>query len=135
MPCGFVEIAFLHRGGRPALRAFDEVITERTRVKYERRLKAMVACLKGLGFEAAMPDGSFFLFVRAPKGTTAGQTFTSGEDFSQFLIREKLISTVPFDDVGNYVRFSATFVARDEADEQRVLAEFARRLEGMKFVF
>ncbi|HPN83015.1 MAG TPA: LL-diaminopimelate aminotransferase, partial [Spirochaetota bacterium] len=104
-------------------------------VKYERRLVAMVETLKKLGFEARMPDGSFFLFVRAPKGTADGKSFASAEEFSQFLIREKLISTVPFDDVGNYVRFSATFVAKDEADEKRVLDEFARRLDGMKLVF
>ena len=110
-------------------------ITECTRLKYERRLKAMVATLKGLGFDAAMPDGSFFLFVRAPKGSADGKQFATGEDFSQFLIREKMISSVPFDDVGNYVRFSSTFAARDEADEARVLAEFARRLDGMKLVF
>lgn len=110
-------------------------ITERTRVKYERRLVAMVETLKKLGFEARMPDGSFFLFVRAPKGTADGKSFANAEEFSQFLIREKLISTVPFDDVGNYVRFSATFVANDEADEKRVLDEFARRLDGMKLVF
>jgi len=110
-------------------------ITERTRLKYERRLKAMVTTLQGLGFNASMPDGSFFLFVRAPRGSADGRQFASAEDFSQFLIREKMISSVPFDDVGNYVRFSCTFAAKDEADEQRVLAEFARRLDGMKLIF
>jgi LL-diaminopimelate aminotransferase len=110
-------------------------ITERTRLKYERRLGAMVTTLQGLGFDAAMPDGSFFLFVRAPKGSADGREFASGEDFSQFLIREKMISSVPFDDVGNFIRFSATFAAKDEADEKRVLAEFAHRLEGMRLIF
>jgi len=41
---------------------------------------------------------------------------------------EKLISTVPWDDAGAYVRFSVTFVAKDEADERR--RRFARHQRG-----
>ena len=62
--------------------------------------------------------------------------FQSGEDFSQWLIKNKLISSVPWDDAGNYVRFSATFVARGGKDaEEKVLAEFAKRLSDAKFTF
>jgi len=110
-------------------------ITERTRQKYERRLRAMVDILNQLGFAASMPDGSFFLYVPAPKGCADGRTFAAAEDFSQFLIREKMISTVPFDDAGGYIRFSATFIAKDEAEEQAILAELARRLDGMRLIF
>ena len=46
-----------------------------------------------------------------------------------------LISTVPWDDAGAYVRFSVTFIAKDEADEKRVLGEIDRRLESSKFEF
>jgi len=110
-------------------------ITERTRQKYERRLRAMVDILNQIGFDASMPDGSFFLYVRAPRGCAGGRAFAAAEDFSQFLIREKMISTVPFDDVGGYIRFSATFIAKDEAEEQAILAELARRLNGMQLIF
>ena len=61
--------------------------------------------------------------------------FKTGEDISQWLITEKLISTVPWDDAGNYLRFSVTFVAKDENDEKRVLAEISRRLGDVKFEF
>ena len=55
---------------------------------------------------------------------------------SQWLIRNKLISSVPWDDAGNYVRFSATFVARGGREaEEKVLAEFARRLSDAEFTF
>ena len=39
--------------------------------------------------------------------------FRSAEEVSQWLITEKLISTVPWDDAGAYLRFSVTFAAQD----------------------
>jgi LL-diaminopimelate aminotransferase len=42
---------------------------------------------------------------------------------------------VPWDDVGPYVRFSATFEANGRADEKRVLAEFRRRMGELRFLF
>lgn len=110
-------------------------ITREIAAKYERRLKGLVEILNGLGFAAKMPDGTFFLYVKAPQGTKDGRTFANAEEFSQYLIREKLISTVPFDDAGSFVRFSATFVAKDQADEKRVLNEIKQRLSDVEFVF
>lgn len=111
-------------------------ITPAISEKYERRLKSMVQTLQGLGFQAKVPAGSFYLYVKAPKGASDGSVFASGEDFSQWLIKNKLISSVPWDDAGHYVRFSATFVARGGKDaEEKVLSEFARRLSDAKFEF
>ena len=70
------------------------------------------------------------------RGGKAGRVqFASAESFSQWLIAEKLISTVPWDDAGAYVRFSVTFAAKDTADERRVLAEIEHRLAGSDFAF
>lgn len=110
-------------------------ITEEIKAKYERRLKKMVEALKKKGFDTAMPGGTFYLYVAIPKGTKQGIKFANGEEFSQYLIKEKLISTVPWDDTGHFVRFSSTFVAKDEKDEERVLKEFESRLTDMEFVF
>lgn len=111
-------------------------ITPAISAKYERRLKHMVETLRKLGFNAKLPGGSFYLYVKAPKSASDGTVFENGEDFSQWLIRTKLISSVPWDDAGPYVRFSATFVARGgEAEEKRVLDEFSRRLSGAEFEF
>ena len=111
-------------------------ITPKICEKYERRLRSMTESLQKIGFPAKVPAGSFYLYVKAPKGIKGGETFASGEDFSQWLIREKLISSVPWDDAGNFVRFGATFVARSGIEEEKaVLAEFAKRLEDCEFVF
>jgi LL-diaminopimelate aminotransferase len=114
-------------------------ITREIAAKYSRRMDALVALLNGAGFQARKPKGSFFLYVKAPKAATLKQggrvEFANAEAVSQWLITQKLISTVPWDDAGAYLRFSVTFVARDGADEQRVLAEVARRLGDVAFEF
>ncbi|MGG3452919.1 LL-diaminopimelate aminotransferase [compost metagenome] len=110
-------------------------ITERIAAKYSRRHELLVSALNDLGFNAKKPKGSFFLYVEAPKGVEGGPTFATAEDFSQFLIREKLISTVPWDDAGHYVRFSVTFIADGEDEEHRVISEIKRRLGDLKFIF
>ena len=103
--------------------------------KYRRRLQALVDTLRDLGFDAHTPEGSFYLYVAIPKGVKGGQSFANAEEFSQWMIMEKLISTVPWDDVGHFVRFSATFVAPTLEEEARVLQEVKNRLADSTFVF
>jgi LL-diaminopimelate aminotransferase len=114
-------------------------ITQKIAAKYSRRMDLLVAALKKLGFSAKKPRGSFFLYVRAPKSATiSGKNrieFRSAEDVSQWLITEKLISTVPWDDAGPYLRLSVTFAARGEADEKRVVSEIENRLRDVKFAW
>ncbi|MBN2983401.1 LL-diaminopimelate aminotransferase [Cohnella algarum] len=113
----------------------NPAITEAIASKYSRRHNLLVAALNEIGFKAEKPKGSFFLYVEAPKGIKGGQRFETAEDFSQYLIREKLISTVPWDDAGHFVRFSVTFIAQGEEDEQRVIGEIKRRLTDVEFEF
>jgi LL-diaminopimelate aminotransferase len=110
-------------------------ITAKITAKYERRLESLVATLRQLGFKAKMPAGTFYLYVQMPKGIKGGRRFANAEDFSEFLITEKLISTVPWDDAGSFIRFSATFEAKGRADEKRVLAEFKKRMSELRFEF
>jgi len=110
-------------------------ITEEIVGKYGRRLEMLVSALNSVGFNASMPGGSFFLYVRAPKGIEGGPEFKTGEDFSQYLIKEMMISTVPWDDVGPFVRFSATFNAKGEDEEKRIMKEIGERLSSVKFIF
>lgn len=112
----------------------NRALADRIQRHYARRLRKMVKCLKAAGCDAAMPGGTFYLYVPAPKGAGA-LTFANAEDASQYLIREHLISTVPWDDVGAFLRFSATFESRDAADDDRVLEELGRRLAQAQLRF
>ena len=112
----------------------QQPLAESIRRHYQRRLRKLVQCLRKLGFAARMPGGTFYLYLPAPKG--AGQErFASAEEASQYLIREHLISTVPWDDVGAFLRFSATFEAADKQDEERVINELGRRLAQAQLFF
>ncbi len=81
-----------------------------------------------------MPGGTFYLYLPAPKGA-GGQWFETAEDASQYLIRECSISTVPWGDAGEFLRFSATFESKGDADDDRVMAELKRRLSAINLKF
>jgi LL-diaminopimelate aminotransferase len=112
----------------------DIQLSESIREHYRRRLTKLVAVLQRAGFAAQMPGGTFYLYLPAPKGA-GQQVFQTAEEASQFLIRECSISTVPWDDVGAFLRFSATFESASDTDDDRVLGELARRLAAAKLVF
>ena len=105
----------------------DESLAEGIRAHYEVRLRKMVALLQGAGFNAQMPGGTFYLYVKAPKG--AGDVvFANAEEASLYLIENFGISTVPWDNTGPFVRFGAVFESTGDADDERVLNELAARL-------
>jgi LL-diaminopimelate aminotransferase len=114
-------------------------ITQKIAAKYSRRMDLLFACLRKLGFDARKPNASFYLYVRAPHAVVSADgkrtEFKNAEDISQWLITEKLISTVPWDDAGSYLRFSVTFAGKTEADERRVVSEIEKRFHGLKFKF
>ncbi len=110
-------------------------ITEETAAKYSRRHDMLVEVLNKIGLKAKKPKGSFYLYVEMPKAVKGGPKFNSAEEFSQFLIKEKSISTVPWDDAGNFVRFSVTFLAVDEVEEKEVIKEIEARLSDLEFIF
>ena len=114
-------------------------ITEQIAAKYSRRMDGLIKVLNKHGFAARKPRGSFFLYVRIPQSASDKNgnrvTFANAEAFSQWMITQKLISTVPWDDAGAYVRFSVTFLAKGEAEENRVLGEIDRRLADAGFAF
>jgi len=113
----------------------DPSITERTRVKYQRRLEKLVKTLNEVGFKAKMSGGTFFLYTNSPKGVDGKETFANAEEASQFLIRNLSICTVPWDDAGAHLRFSVTYIAKDEAAEDAQMQELKNRLGGIKFVW
>ena len=122
-----VQLAAAHALGDPSIPAA-------IRAKYQRRLQKLVAALNAVGFTAAMPGGTYFLYVKSPKG--AGDlTFANGEEASQYLIRDQSVCCVPWDDAGNYLRFSVTYTAATEADEDDLMRETVTRLRAMGLRF
>jgi LL-diaminopimelate aminotransferase len=61
--------------------------------------------------------------------------FENAEAASQYLITEQSICTVPWDDAGPYLRFSATYEAADENAEDALMAETESRLKNIRPVF
>lgn len=112
----------------------DERLAEEIRDHYEKRLRRMVEVLREAGFDAKMPGGTFYLYVRAPKGA-GGVTFAGAEEASLYLIEKFGISTVPWDNTGPFIRFGAVFESAGEADDERVLRELAKRLTEAQLRF
>ncbi|MFZ5805660.1 MAG: LL-diaminopimelate aminotransferase [Verrucomicrobiota bacterium] len=113
-------------------------ITQKIAEKYSRRMDLLVPVLRDLGFNAKKPKGSFFLYVKCPKsaeGDGKKFDFATAEDFSQWLIRENFISTVPWDDAGAHIRWSVTFAAQDKAEEKRVISAIKERLSQFQYEF
>src|SRR5262249_27504836 len=102
--------------------------------KYRRRLAKVVAALQRVGFPCRMPGGTYLLYAKAPVAA-AGREFKSAEDVSQFLIHEQSVCCVPWDDAGAYLRFSATYIAKDEAEEHTLMAETVERLGRLGLSF
>jgi LL-diaminopimelate aminotransferase len=107
---------------------------DRIREKYRRRLDKLVAALKQVGFQAKMPNGTYFLYVRAPKSCAAA-SFANAEEASQYLITEQSVCCVPWDDSGPYLRFSVTYLAKDEAEEDNLMRETVERLGRLQLRF
>jgi LL-diaminopimelate aminotransferase len=126
------QFAVVQKAAAAALQHPD--IGDRTREKYRRRLQKLVSALNQVGFQAKMPGGTYFLYVRAPKGC-GDRSFANAEEASQFLIHEQSVICVPWDNAGPYLRFSVTYLAKDEAQEDALMAETVRRLTRLQWRF
>jgi LL-diaminopimelate aminotransferase len=130
--CDSGQFMAIQQAARTALEHPD--IADRVREKYRRRLGKLVAALKQVGFQATMPSGTYFLYVRAPKACES-RTFADAEEASQFLITEQSVCCVPWDDAGPYLRFSVTYLAKDEAEEDALMKETVERLGRLQLRF
>lgn len=98
--------------------------------KYRRRLQKLVATLNECGFECEMPGGTYFLYTKSPSGLASGEKFSAAEDATRHLIEQHGIVTVPWDDAGSFLRFSVTYVANSEAEEDALMEETKSRLKS-----
>jgi len=121
---------------RAAITGLDSPdIPKRINTKYRRRLEKLVACLRDCGFTCDVPGGSYFLYTKTPKGIEGGPSFANAEEASQYFITQHSMVTVPWDDAGSFLRFSVTYEANTEADEDRMMAETRRRIGSLSLVF
>jgi LL-diaminopimelate aminotransferase len=122
----------IQRAGAVALDTPE--IPIQVKAKYERRLKKLVETLRSVGFDASMPEGTYFLYTKSPKGC-AGVEFPTAEDASQFLITQQSVCTVPWDDAGPHLRFSVTYTATSEHEEDILMQETRQRLGALGLRF
>ncbi|KNY27448.1 LL-diaminopimelate aminotransferase [Pseudobacteroides cellulosolvens] len=109
-------------------------ITQKTCQKYERRFGMLMEALKDAGFDPRMPKGTFYCYVKAPKG--AGNTvFNNAQEAAEYIIEKAMISVVPWDDAGAYLRFSVTFEASSIEEEKSIVDEVRRRLLDLRLYF
>jgi LL-diaminopimelate aminotransferase len=113
----------------------DPAIPVQVRAKYERRCRKLVDLLKRTGFDCRMPGGTYFIYATSPRGIAGGPTFETAEAASQYLITEHSICTVPWDDAGAYLRFSVTYEAPTEADEDALMRATEQRLKQIQPLF
>ena len=108
-------------------------ITQEICKKYSRRFDLLTEALRDVGFEVEKPKGTFYLYVKCPIG--AGKvSFKNAEEVSEYFIKNALVSTVPWDDVGSYLRFSVTFEANEE-EEVKIINELKDRLKALNLIF
>jgi LL-diaminopimelate aminotransferase len=131
--CDSGQFIAIQKAGAAALD--NETIPRLVRQKYERRLRKLVTVLKRCGFTCQMPEGTYFLYTSSPKGIQGGPQFDTAEAASQYLITEHSICTVPWDDAGAHLRFSVTYEAPTEAEEDALMAATEARLKQIQPLF
>ena len=99
--------------------------------KYRRRLEKCSEILREAGLAASPSPGTFYLYVPVPRSFQGAQ-FATAQEFTDFLIAQHGIISVPWDDLGDepHVRFSMTFEVGEPsfASENEVFAELSKRL-------
>ncbi|MGE5606502.1 MAG: LL-diaminopimelate aminotransferase [Bacteroidota bacterium] len=103
--------------------------------RYSRRFEMLIPVLQEVGFDAAKPKASFYCYVRAPKGSSRVLSFKNAEEAASFLVKEALISTVPWDDAGPYLRLAVTFEAQSVSEEEKIIMEIKQRLLELGLYF
>ena len=116
-----------------ALDNYEELINENIK-RYSRRFDLLIDVLRRVGFEVYKPKAGFYLYVPIPKGAN-NINFYNAEDAFAYILNNAMISTVPWDDCGAYLRLSVTYEATDEKDEVQLMEEIYSRLASLNLKF
>lgn len=123
----------IQKAGAYALDNCDLIKANKSR--YYRRFLLLTKALKEIGFKAEIPKGGFYCYVPIPLGIKNGIRFNNAEEASLYILSKALVSTVPWDDCGSYLRFSVTFDAESEVDELNIINELKERLLSLNLEF
>ncbi|CEP82126.1 LL-diaminopimelate aminotransferase [Paraclostridium sordellii] len=123
----------IQKAGAYALDNCD--LIEANKSRYYRRFLLLTKALKEIGFKAEIPKGGFYCYVPIPLGIKNGIRFNNAEEASLYILSKALVSTVPWDDCGSYLRFSVTFDAESEVDELKIINELKERLLSLNLEF
>lgn len=91
---------------------FNDFIPRNNADHYLDRMNKIVPFLKEKGFDIDIPKAGFFVYALAPRSVdwSGGHVdFPTAEAFAQWLIKEKGMVVVPWDETEHAVRFSMTF--------------------------
>ncbi|MGL5641797.1 MAG: LL-diaminopimelate aminotransferase [Paraclostridium sp.] len=103
--------------------------------RYLRRFYLLINVLKEIGFKADMPKSGFYSYVPMPIGVKNGVRFENAEEASLYILSNALVSTVPWDDCGGFLRFSVTFDADSIDEEIDVMNDLKKRLLSLNLEF
>lgn len=123
----------IQKAGAYALDNYD--LIDLNKERYSRRFDLLVNVLKQVGFDAKKPDAGFYSYVNIPKGVKDGVKFTNAEEASLYILSHALVSTIPWDDCGSFLRFSVTYDADSLLDEINVMNELKSRLLSLNLEF
>lgn len=110
------------------LAAAEGVLHEKNQIlrikkKYYERMKNIVKILNKNHLPVRCSDGSFYLYLKVI------EPFHSGDQFCRYLLENAGIFTIPWDEVGHYVRLSMTF--NSPLSEANFYQEFNQRLQNL----
>ena len=88
-----------------------------------------------MGFTATKPRATFYCYLPSPWGNGSGVRFATAAAAAEFILREALISMVPWDDAGAYLRLGVTFAAPNIEAERQVVGEIKDRLSRLHLIF
>ncbi|MDR2029863.1 MAG: aminotransferase class I/II-fold pyridoxal phosphate-dependent enzyme [Puniceicoccales bacterium] len=106
----------------------DDDFCARSLALLDRRCRAVERLLcgeGGAGFAEQPPHHPFYLYLPAPTAVDEIALATAAE-FSDWLLAEEGILTIPWDEVGHYVRFSMTIPLEPDELEQQLAERLAR---------
>lgn len=101
-------------------------ITEALKQKYYERMHNIVDIFHAHHMEASMALGTYYLYIKVPT------SFLTAKEFANYLLTQLGIMTIPYDEVGSYVRLSMTYEAQYDLPFYLELDRRLRKLSESK---